>query len=406
MPIFRSFALLNFMETIEEVKTDLWSESFVFACLANFMMGFSFYLLMPTLPFYLAEQFHAGQSLIGIVVAAYVVAALVVRPFSGYLVDSFSRKHVYLLSFVLFVAFYFGYLVAGSILLLTMLRFLHGLTWGVITTAGNTLAIDIMPSEKRGQGIGFYGLALNVSMAMGPVVGIFLFQHYSFTMIFYTAIISGTLGMIMALLIKAPLRPKVSHHPALSLDRFLMVKGIPVGINLLMVTISYGMVLSFAAMYGKETQATNPGLFYVLLATGIGGSRLFSGKLIDSGQVNKASMIGIIMLALSFVVFATWKIPVVYYLSALIIGTGYGISFPAFQTVFINMAPHYQRGTANSTFYTAFDLGVGIGMLLAGKIAAMASLSAAFGFSAIACTLSFVYYWKISAANYTKNKLV
>ncbi|MDP4208584.1 MAG: MFS transporter [Bacteroidota bacterium] len=392
------------MERVEGSKAVLWSSDFVFACVANFLMGFSFYLLMPTLPFYLVDQFHAGKSLVGIVVSCYVIAALLIRPFSGYLVDSFSRKQVYLLSFLFFVAFYFGYLAAGSILFLAILRFLHGLTWGVITTAGNTLAIDVMPAEKRGRGIGFYGLALNISMAIGPVAGIFLFEHYSFILIFYTAIISGSVGLILAAFIKDRPRPKV-HHAPLSFDRFLMVKGIPVGINLLMITISYGMVLSFAAMYGKETHATNPGLFYVLLAVGIGGSRVISGKLIDSGKVNRASMIGIILLAAGFAVFSIWKIPVVYYLSALVVGTGYGIAFPAFQTVFVNMAPHYQRGTANSTFYTAFDLGVGIGMLLAGKISAMANLSAAFGFSAVACLLSVVYYWEISAASYDKNRL-
>lgn len=392
------------MESTVSRKTVLWSSDFIFACIANFLMGFSFYLLMPTLPFYVIEQFKASPSLVGFVVSCYVIAALLIRPFSGFLVDSFSRKMVYLVSFVFFVVFYFGYLIAGSILFLMLLRFLHGLSWGVITTAGNTLAIDIMPSEKRGRGIGFYGLALNISMAIGPVVGIFLYQNYSFTALFYTAIVSGIVGLFCAMFIKSHPKPKV-HHTPLSLDRFLMIKGIPIGINLLMITISYGMVLSFAAMYSKDVHATNPGLFYTLLAVGIGGSRLFSGKLIDNGKLNTASMIGIIILAVSFIVFAMWKVPIAYYLSAFAMGMGYGISFPAFQSIFVNMATHQQRGTANSTFYTAFDLGVGIGMLLAGKIAAAFSLSAAFGFSAVFCVISILYYWKISIASYNKNKL-
>ncbi len=394
------------MEKILTKNSNLWTSNFVFACLANFLMGFSFYLLMPTLPFYLSEQFHVDNSTIGLVVSCYVIAALIIRPFSGYLVDSFPRKWVYMISFLCFVGFSFGYLIAGTILFLVVLRFLHGLTWGVITTAGNTLAIDIMPAEKRGQGIGFYGLSLNIAMAVGPVAGIFLYQHYNFTMLFYSAIATGLLGMILAQFIHAPVKPRVKHHTALSLDRFLLVKGIPVGINLLLITISYGMALSFAAMYGKETRADNPGLFYVLLAIGIGVARAISGKMIDGGQINKACLIGLILLTTGLSAFSLLTIPAVYYMSALVIGIGYGISFPAFQTIFIDMANHNQRGTANSTYYTAFDIGVGSGMLLAGKIAAVASLSAAFGFSAIACLLAILFYVKISAASYQKHKLV
>ncbi len=388
------------------VKSGLWTSNFRLACLANFLMGFSFYLLMPTLPFYLAERFHTDNSTIGFVVSCYVIAALVIRPFSGYLVDSFSRKTVYMISYLLFVGFCLGYLVAGTILFLIVLRFLHGLTWGIITTAGNTLAIDIMPSEKRGQGIGFYGLAFNISMAIGPVAGIFLYQHYDFNILFYSAIATGFIGMVFAQFIKAPVKPRIPHHAALSLDRFLLVKAVPVGINLLLVTISYGMILSFAAMYSQEMHADNPGLFYVLLAVGIATARAFSGKMIDKGELHKASLLGIILLAAGLGVFALWRIPAIYYTIALIAGIGYGVAYPAFQTLFINMASHNQRGTANSTYYTAFDTGVGTGMLLAGKIAAMASLGAAFGFSAIACFIAIFYYAKISVASYEKHKLV
>lgn len=393
------------METILEKKPILWTSNFIFACIANFLMGFSFYLLMPTLPFYLLGQFHINQSMVGIVVSCYVIAALLIRPFSGFLVDSFPRKLVYIISFVLFVAFNFGYLIAGSVLFMILLRFMHGLTWGVITTSGNTLAIDLMPAEKRGSGIGFYGMSLNLSMAVGPVAGIFLYQHYNFISLFYTAIVSGILGMLFAILIKAPHKKKIAHAP-LSLDRFILLKAIPVGINLLMITMSYGMILSFAAMYGKEMHAGNPGMFYTLLAIGLAGSRVISGKLIDKGEINSISLIGITTLAISFIAFSIFKIWWVYYLVALLIGFGYGICFPAFQTIFVDMATHKQRGTANSTFYTAFDLGVGLGMLIAGQISAVADLSAAFGFSAVACTLSVLFYWKISMSSYRRNKLI
>ncbi|MBN2744150.1 MAG: MFS transporter [Marinilabiliaceae bacterium] len=377
-------------------SNNLWSPNFIYSCTANFLMGFSFYLLMPTLPYYLVDAFDADKTTIGVVVSCYVIAALLIRPFSGFLVDSFSRRSIYIISFGAFVAFTIGYLAVDSIAAIIVLRFFHGLTWGVITTAGNTLAIDVMPADKRGRGIGYYGMALNLSMAIGPMVGLFLQQRHPFSLLFWLAIATGFMGLITAYFIR-PLHPHARQpHRAISLDRFLMLRGIPLGINVVMITLSYGMILSFSALYSADMGASNPGLFFTLLAIGLGVARAFSGTMIDNGHIRRASLLGIAILASCFTLFVSIQNPAIYYISALIIGVGYGVVFPAFQTGFVNMASHHERGTANSTFLTAFDIGVGLGMLLAGKIAESFSLAAAFGVSAALCFLGLVYYLLLS----------
>jgi MFS family permease len=386
-------------------STKLWSFSFFSACIANFLMGFSFYLLIPTLPFFLVERFTIDKGLTGIILSCYVIAALLIRPFSGFMVDKYARKPLYILSFVLFVAFTAGYLVAGGILLFIILRFWHGITWGIITTAGNTLAIDIMPSAKRGEGIGYYGLSLTIAMAIGPMAGLFLYEHYTFDYIFYAAILSGFIGLVFASFIKAPERLPVIHQP-FSLDRFILTKSIPVGINVIFITLSYGMILSFAAMYGKEKGISNTGLLFTLMAIGMAVSRIFSGKLIDRGKIRFILILGIIVLSSGFGLFTISSGSTLYFTSSLIMGLGYGVLFPAFQSLFINLGTHQQRGTANSTFFTAFDLGVGGGMILAGKIAEIASLSFAFGICTAACILSLLFFIKITSPYYNKNKLV
>jgi MFS family permease len=391
---------------MENKLAGLWTWSFINACIANFLMGFSFYLLIPTLPFYIVEQFGAEKSLVGIILSCYVLAALAIRPLSGYLVDSFPRKTVYVLSFILFVSLYFGYLFVASITFLVIIRILQGLTWGIITTSGSTLSIDIMPSARRGEGVGYYGLTTNFSMALGPLVGLFLHDHYPFVVIFYVSIIAGILGLIAALFIKAPVKDKIEHHQTLSLDRFIMLKGIPLGFNCLFISIPYGMLLSFSAMYGKDLHVSNTGMFFTYMAIGIGSSRIFSGKLIDRGKIHFVMMLGLIILAISLMLFSLSEIPTLYFISAFCIGVGYGTIFPAFLFLFINMAHHNQRGTANSTYLTAFDLGVGIGMIAAGKIAQISSLSMAFGFSALLVAIAVIYYWRISRENYDRNKVI
>ena len=248
------------------------------------------------------------------------------------------------------------------------LRIMHGFTWGTMSTSGNTLAIDIMPSARRGEGIGYFGLTSTISMALGPLAGMYIMEHFSFDPIFYTATFTGAAGLATALLLKVPDRPK-TQHSALSLDRFILVKGIPIAINTLLFSTPYGMMIAFAAMYGKEWTIENTGMFFTCLAIGIGASRIYSGRLIDRGKVHAVSTGGLSLLAISFLLFSLFHSPFFYFLSAFLIGAGYGTIFPAFLTLFVNMVPHNQRGTANSTWLTAFDLGIGIGMIIAGKIA-------------------------------------
>jgi len=385
-------------------KDTLWSLSFINACVANFMMSFSYYMLIATLPFYLTERFHANKTITGIILSCYVISALAVRPFSGYMVDTFPRKKLYLLSFACFVALYFGYLLAAALIFLVTVRILHGIAWAVVTTSANTLSIDIMPSAKRGEGIGWYGLTINLSMAIGPIAGLFLYEHYAFKLIFYGTILSGILGLAAAVFIKAPKKAKTPHQP-ISLDRFIMIKGIPVAVNLMLIAVSYGMVISFAAMYGKELKISNTGMFFTFLAIGIGSSRILSGRLVDRGWIHKALFMGMILLSGSFLLFTFARTGLLYFTSALLVGLGFGILIPAFQTMFVNMAHHNQLGTANSMYFISFDVGIGLGMILAGKIASAYNFSVAFGFSALLNTLAVFYYWGISKRSYEKNKL-
>jgi MFS family permease len=385
-------------------EDSLLNKSFAHAWIANFLMGFSFYMLIPTLPFYLSHQFHASKSLIGLILSAYIIAALLIRPFSGYMVDSFSRKGVYLISYILFVGAYLGYMVAASILFMLILRFFHGLTWGVCATAGNTLAIDIMPAKRRGEGLGYFGLSANLAMAIGPMVGLFLFDNNNLNWVFYSALLTGVIGLMFAMSIKAPPRQAVIRQP-LSLDRFILLKGIPVGINLLLIAVSYGMILSFAAVYGREIGVKGTGIFFTLMSCGIAASRIFAGKLVDKGKIHAVASMGMLTLVISFGFFSLWQIAPIYIITSFFIGIGFGIIFPSFQTLFISLAPHSQRGTANATYLTSFDVGVGIGMLVSGRVAESFNLSRAFLIGTVLIMVALVLYNRYTADYYQRNRL-
>ncbi len=397
------------------MKDKLVTSSYCFILAANFLLYFGFWLLIPVLPFYLSEVFSAGNSTIGIILSCYTVAALCIRPFSGYFLDSFARKPLYLIAYFIFMTMFAGYIIAGSLTLFIMFRIIQGVSFGMVTVGGNTVVIDIMPSSRRGEGLGYYGLSNNIAMAVGPMSGLFLHDAgMSFTTIFCCSLGSCMAGFVCASLVKTPYKPPVKREP-ISLDRFILLKGIPAGISLLLLSIPYGMTTNYVAMYAKQIgiNATT-GFFFTFMAIGMAISRIFSGKIVDRGKITQVISAGLYLVVFSFfllsacVYLISWNnmvCTIVFFSVALLLGVGFGIMFPAYNTLFVNLAPNSQRGTATSTYLTSWDVGIGIGMLTGGYIAEVSTFDKAYLFGACLTIVSMLYFNGKVAPNYHKNKL-
>mgnify|MGYP000034236328 FL=1 len=164
-----------------------------------------------------------GKSMIGFILSCYTLAALCIRPFAGYLLDTFARRPLYLVAYFIFTAIFGGYMVATALTLFIALRVVHGFAFGMVTVAGNTILIDILPSSRRGEGIGYYGLANNIAMSFGPMIGLFMQGNFTYDVIFSCSLLSGSLGFIMAYMVKTPYKQPVKREP-ISLDRFSLVR--------------------------------------------------------------------------------------------------------------------------------------------------------------------------------------
>lgn len=386
-------------------KTKLWSLSYLNVCLANFLMACSFNLLMPSIPLYITEQMGVAQSKTGIVLASYAIALMFVRPFSGFIVDIYSRKKILLIAFSGYVLIFFGYFWATTILLFVLVRFMHGIAWGLSTVSSSTLAIDVVPSERRAEGIGYYGTFMNVAMAIGPFIAIHIYNNYSFEVLLWCAIVMGTLGIITVALIKAPERPKIVERQKLSLDRFFLLKGWAIFLNQLLPCFAWGTIGPFVAQYGKELGIPNAGIFFLFWAGGIIASRVFAGKLVDKGKIHEVNVSAMAIVAISFLIFALVHNIYAFCISGLFIGVGFGMMFPALQTLYINMAENNQRGTANSTYLIGFDLGLALGMLVGGYITGFLSFPTLYLVAAVMCGVSVIIYWFFSRIIYEKKRL-
>ncbi len=394
---------------MKESKAPLWTKNYILAFISNMMIFFSFYMLVPILPFYVMEDLHLDESSTGVVLALYTIAALLIRPLSGFLVDKFSRKPLYLLCYTLFTVVFAGYALTQMVAIFVILRVLHGFGFGLSTVSGSTIAIDVMPAERRGEGIGYFGLSYTFAQSLGPLTGFWLYSHYNFNIIFLIAFGCALFGLLTILPISLPSleAPKaVGEKEPLSLDRFLLVKGLPCILLLLLVGYGYGTLSNFIGLYCLESSfSCDPGLFFLIFAAGVVVSRLLSAKAINDDKVVSVALIGAVLIAAGYFALAYCTASWLFFAGSTAIGIGFGCVNPAFQSLLVNLAPHNRRGTANATFYTFFDLGIGGGIALGGVIIEHFDFKLLLTVCGALILLGTLYFKFVSAKYYELNKL-
>lgn len=355
-------------------------------------MYITYYAILSALPIYLVNDLHASKMQVGVVVGIYTIASVIVRPFSGYSLDRFGRRTIFLSALIIYALLFAGYLVALSITSIMFLRFAQGLTWGFTTVSGSTIAVDVTPKSKRGEGIGYFALSTTIGMSVGPIFGLFICHEWGYVAMFVTGCIISIASLVCAYVVHLRKRFIVGKRIHLSLDSMFDKNSIRPSLNVLLTMIAYGGLLSFIALYGVEIGIQNSSLYFLILSIGIGAARLTSGKVFDKNGPRKIITICMGLLIIGFPMLALANNALLFYISALIIGFGNGVIFPTFQSMVNNLADSGHRGAANSTLYTAIDIGMGLGMILAGLIAQNISLSAIFWMNAMVCALGLGFF--------------
>ncbi|MGC3978891.1 MAG: MFS transporter [Paludibacteraceae bacterium] len=398
------------------MKDKLWTRSFISICAANFLLFFTFYLLLPILPLYLIEEFHTSKAVAGLALASYTLAALFIRPFAAFMLDMVMRKPVYVLAFFVFIVCFAGYLFATMLSLFILVRIAQGAAFGFVTTAGNSLVIDIMPSSRRGEGISYFGVANNLAMVFGPMISLPLHNIYGYDFLFYLCLLTGLLGVLLAFSVKGNKKVERTNKLPVAFDRFFLPKGLITGICFMLTAIPYATVSSYIPLYGIQLGLGDTMSWYFsLMAMGLIISRLFSGKMVDKGKVLQVIGFGTAITLCCFFLLSSiqnirsstpFVAVLLFYGSAIILGFGYGLTFPAYNFMFINLAPNNKRASASSTYMTSWDVGIGFGLIIGGRIAdGKGGMSLVYLFGAIMLMLSLVLSLKLNVPHYNKNKL-
>ncbi|MBQ6433897.1 MAG: MFS transporter [Bacteroidaceae bacterium] len=397
----------------------LWNRNYCRVMAANFALFFAFYLLTPLLPLYLVERFDATKDVVGLVLSGYTLTALLARPFSGFLVDTFPRKRVLMVCFFLFFICFGGYLGASSLLLFTIVRTLHGAPFGALTVANSTVAIDVLPSSRRNEGIGYYGLSNNLAMAIAPTVAIYIYRLTdNFELLFWLALLIAGAGMLTDAGVKLE-RPKGGAGEAaagvaaarlgglLRWDRFFLLRGWLLAVNMIFFGFCFGVVSNYLAIYSKDVMGITggTGTWFLLLAGGLMASRLQGARALREGRLVENAAEGIALSCVAYLLFVACPNVFGYYASALLLGFGNGHMWPAFLNMIISMARHNERGTANSTLLISWDVGIGLGVLAGGVVSEALSYEAAFWTVAASQFIGAVLFFAFTRQSFERNRI-
>jgi MFS family permease len=364
----------------------LWSKSFVQMTLSMLFLFTGFYLLLPTMPLFIKEL-GGTESQVGLAAGMFTLAAVVFRPLVGGLLDRYGRKPFIIWGLLCFALAMYAYSWVAMIVVLMLLRVLHGVSWAFSTTAVGTAITDIIPVSRRGEGMGWYGMSMTVAMAIGPMLGIWIMQQYSFSFLFLIATALSVGSLLLALRIPLPFERKSGSGKMSFFDRSVLSATVTV----FFLAVAYGGITTFLPLFAATIQV-NAGTFFLVYAVVLTVTRPVAGKLTDRyGEATfiiPALLITVVaLLALGFTGGWTGLIA-----SAILFGVGFGSAQPALQAATLRIAHPERRGVANASFFTAFDLGIGLGAILLGAISEFTSYQTLFLVSSASVLVSLLCF--------------
>ena len=381
--------------TAAQIALPLWTANFVLLMAANFLVFASFQMLLPTMPVYV-QKLGATEDIVGFVVGVFTVTSVTLRPFAGRAIDSRGRRSVYLFGLATIVVSIIAYDLIPTVTMILLMRLIHGVGWGVATTASGTIATDVIPRARLGEGMGYYGLTMVVAMAVAPALGLQVMASLGFSALFYISSAVCVLGACCAQFITyLPVEPRrtdgAEGRPAL-LEKRAFIPSILI----FFINLSYGSIVTFIALYAARFEIHNIGVFFTVYALALLIARPLFGRLIDRKGFDIAIIPGMLCIGLAMLtLFAAQGLP--YFIAAAFLyGIGGGAVAPSLQAMAVIAVPPQRRGAANGTFMSGFDLGIGVGSILCGFVAKLTGYSVMYLLTLLPVTVAFALYFLLA----------
>ena len=328
---------------------------------------------MVTLAMYSIEQFQVSGSIAGLASSIFVLGAVVVRPIAGNLLARIGKKKLLVFGLVLFFFVTILYFPINSIGWMLLIRFIHGFAFGISSTATGTIAVDVIPPSRRGEGMGYFATSNNLAMSIGPFIGLMTLQYFSGDTIFIITTIISITALLTALYMKVP-EVKVNYiektrKQKFHINDYFEKSAYPISILMLILGIANSSILSFINAYSVEINLVSAAsFFFVMYAVFLLMSRPITGRLYDKKGENSVIYPAIALFGLGLIVLSQASSGIALLVAGAIIGVGFGTLQSSAQTIAVSGVPHARVGLATSTFYVFYDLGMGMGPFLLGYV--------------------------------------
>lgn len=356
------------MESSQINHDKIWTRDFVQIVFANFFIFLGFQMTLPTLPLFV-KALGGSDQWIGIIVGVFTFSALLFRPYAGILLETKGRRFVFMTGLAVFVISVGSFAFVTSIAFLVFWRIVQGYGFGFSSTASGTIATDLIPPRRRGEGMGYFGLAGNLAMALGPGLGLMLVGKISFSTLFLICAATGLIALLLSSTIKYK-EVEQSPHKTTTIKFDIFEKtAIQPSLLLFFITFTFGGIASFLPLHAAERDVAGIEIYFVVYAIFVMLSRIFAGKIYDQKGHIYVFPPGVILITIAMFLLMWLPSTFVLIIAAAIYGFGFGSVQPALQAWAVDKAPDNRKGMANATFFSFFDLGIGVGAIVFGWIA-------------------------------------
>ncbi len=332
--------------------------------------------VLPVLPRYVDGPLGGGKVAVGVVIGAYAITGLMLRPFAGRFADRRGRKPTVLIGSLLMAIGGFLYLLPLGVGGLIAARLVLGAGEGTVFTAGSAWIVDLAPPERRGRVIGLYGLAVWSGLSIGPLFGELIQHNAGYTPVWIFAGVLPLLGALLATRVPDPFRPSpwLEHEPPSLIAREAVLPGAALALG----SIGYAAVASFVVLHLDDRGVGHGALVFGAFATMVVLTRLIGGDLPDRVGPARVAVAAALVEAAGLTTLAFAQSLAVAIAGALAMGAAFSLLYPSLSLLVVDQVSAARRGAALGTFTAFFDAGVGLGAPLAGAAAALSSYEGSF----------------------------
>ncbi len=378
----------------------IFNKSFLFLFISNFLVFIGFEMLLPILPAYLLSM-NASSIQVGLVTSLFTIGAVLIRPFVGYYLMDNQRKSLAICasSALMFITILYPFL--NMIWLLLLLRLFHGAAWGVSTTANSTMVVDFIPKTRLGEGIGYFSISTTVGAIVAPSIGILIYDSFSFDILVWSSAALSLLAVIALQFAYSPTIVKREKKPFRFLDMIFEKDVWFQALLTVITTLGFGAIITFLILFGKQREVDHIFLFFLINATVSTLLRPFTGKWYDKKGPWSIIIMAAVLGFFSLVILSYTTNESQLIVAAILFGAGYGTVMPCLQTWTVQKVSEEKRGAANATFFSSFDVGVGVSAFVLGILAEWISLEMIFRI----VSLSFIVVAVLVYKDYINEKI-